>query len=147
MNGKHIFEVFGAASGDVQSDIFTVLPGWEATALGFGFRRELVKVNPDGYKTIQAACLYQVLLSGTEFMAREEGCGVVAVIPPRVNDILAEGPVAIDGCFVSVDACNSRVALPTPGTYRFILNDPEAVGNVQVYVTAFPKNMLGTYGK
>ena len=141
---SYLFSAFGPDSKEIQSSLFTLLPGWEAVALGFGFKGELTELEAGKPKAFQAACLNQVLLKGSGLTVRQEGCGLVAEIPAHVTEILAEGPVIIDGCPVRVSACDNRVGLPVPGIYRFVLNDPEAVGNVQLFVQAFPKNMLGT---
>jgi hypothetical protein len=144
MTSSHVLTVFDARSRDTASDLFSLLPGWTGEILAFGFRLERVWPNPGGRSVLQAACLNQVLLtSPPPTVVPDGGCGVTTVFPRRHDEVLAEGPVVHDGCAVGVSACDTRVWLWWPGIYRLVLNDPAALGQVQVFVQSYPRNMLG----
>jgi hypothetical protein len=144
MSGSQaIISIFDSSSKSEQSDIFQLLPGWIAEIKSFGFQTTWVKSDPDTSKHLQAACLYQVMLKDTPLINIPDGCGMTVIIPKKNEDILAEGPVVVDGCQVHVSACDTQTFITWPGLYRFVLNDPGALGNVQVYLLAYPKNALG----
>jgi hypothetical protein len=143
MRGTDFLTLYDAGSRDAWSPMFVLRPGWMAVIRAFGFGRERVWPNPGGRSVIQAACLSQVILRAADVPAVADGCGFTALSPDSYGDVLAEGPVVHDGCQVAVSACDSIVGLEWPGIYRLTLNDPDALGTVQVFMEAYPRHALG----
>jgi hypothetical protein len=139
-----VFPLFDSASADVQSKPFYVLPGWAAEIMAFGFSRDPV-AGPDGMFR-QAACLHSILYKVSVPATRDGALGVAVVERPSYDDILAEGPMVLDCCPQTVGAERTHMYLTFPGDFRLVLNDPEALGVVQVYLRAFPKGQLGMTG-
>jgi hypothetical protein len=140
---SEFFTLFDATSKDVQSPSFYINPGWVAEISAFGFDSSFVRPDPTRAKVLQTACLQKILLKTPLPVTHPEGCGGVINLSVKGADILAEGPVVVRGCGLGVSACNTVMCLAWPGLYRLVLNDPDALGVVQVYLQSYTKNTLG----
>jgi hypothetical protein len=122
-----------------ESPLFYLSPGYVGVFKAFGFQPGLVLVDPAKPKTTQRACLKQVYwqLAKHEF---DRPCGVFPTGPEvsQVGGAYLEETVMTDGCPWEISACDNHRALDSPGLYRFVLNDPAAVGNVFVLFYAYP---------
>jgi hypothetical protein len=134
------YPVFSENSSERASQVFYVNKGWHAEFLALNFASRLVRPDPQRPMVNQAACLYRVLYK--EFVLPEpdkDQCGGGILDLTRYRpEILAEVPLITAGCPWSLSYCDNYRQLDIPGTYRFVLNDPEAAGVVSIYMMAHP---------
>jgi hypothetical protein len=137
--------LFDGASKDCVSPMFSLHPNWIAEISAFGFDVGAVVDGPPGVgKITQEVCLHKILLKNQKPPEADGGCGgVITDFKFHQDQVLASGPVAINGCYICLSACNTLVYLDLPGVYQLVLNDVGGLGYVQVYLRGFTKVDLG----
>jgi hypothetical protein len=135
------FKLFDSNSGYPDSEIFYLNPGYHAIVRSYGFYGGNVTPVAGSFATKQQACLKQIYRT----FKKEEldgACGVFPSIPSFGLDEYHEEVVISNGCEWHLSACQTVGVISLPGLYRLSLNDAAAVGNVHIYLTAYPLQML-----
>jgi hypothetical protein len=130
------FALFDDKSVSAMSAPFRLLPGHVAEFSAFNFSQFLVQPDADRARVYQGACLHQIHYTSKPLPEYVPCSGVIPDFS-QLGKILVEGPVFVNGCHWSLDACNTLRRLDLPGVYRFILNDPVAAGVVQIYMRVY----------
>jgi hypothetical protein len=144
MSGENtLYHIFDERSVSQESAPFRLLPGHVAEIMAFGFTSQPFRRDPDEAFMQQEACIHRVYYTETEL---PEYCPCTGLSLPKIADyrgkILIEGHISNKGCFWSLNYCNNLVLIDIPGVYRLILNDPNAPGNVHIYLRSYSKSEL-----
>jgi hypothetical protein len=145
LRSNSLITLYNSTNVNELSSVFFVHPGWVADIIGVGFKNELVSL-PDETITYQLACLHTIIPKPGTNMIYDNGVGAVLVTPDKYDDILVDQPMIVDCCGYNVSARDTHLYLTWPGHFRFVLNDPQAIGIVQIYMLAYPKNQFGEIG-
>lgn len=133
--------LFDERSTKLESRYFRVFPGEVAVIQAFGFAEYKTPV-PGEFKAHQAVCLEQVLFKVEPLP--EKPCGTcgggIIDITKHKGEVLAYETVRSNGCGVSMDLCNNILLWNIPGSYRFVLNDQSAIGQVRIYLRIITKD-------
>lgn len=120
-------------SQSVESPVFFVTPGEIVLIQAFDFASAKVKVDEHDLGGAQLAKLQQILF-------KEEVDETVQDLRRFNAEVLAINDVLIDGCCITVCKENNVMLINVPGAYRFVLNDPTAVGTARLYFRTFTKD-------
>lgn len=127
---------------DIYSDIFTVMPGQIVIVRGFGF----VEHTSERPIIDQHACLHMMLFKDVK-LPEFNGCSMpLFKLEDYPGVLLVEDEIrTFGGCTWKLSKCHNVILIDIPGSYRFVLNDPNAVGYVRIYANEFTHNEFPRY--
>lgn len=136
--------LFTELSTSTESSMFFVNPGEIAQVMAFGFAKTASKADNTTRTVIQAAHLEQVLLTEEFKPSTMEKNGCCCPILYNLSDfretILAYEPVRKCGQCIMMCRGDNMMLINTPGLYRFVLNDVNALGIVRMYIRMFTRD-------
>lgn len=141
--GRHKeWALFDRRSTSQESPYIYVPEEYVAEFTSFGFQHKMVS-DP---RCPQTAELCAVITSEPENLLTNSGggiCGQVLINPNAHFTVIDEFPITAPNCEDwFLDSCSNIKLLDIPGCYRLVLNEPEAVGVVRVYLKFWLKEHM-----
>lgn len=129
--------VFDSDSTSAYSRLFYVFNGEIMVLRAFGMQDNIDRVDNSVPVTPQRICANMVLLGEGVSLERDAS---FALDPLQYEgEVIAEELIYTNGCPWMIEKCNNLSFIDVPGTYRFFLNDPTAVGKVFLYFNIIRK--------
>lgn len=126
------------------SSIFTV-PAFKVCLLfGTRFALEKYRADPTEFVVPQMVCVRRVLHGFTPKAKKQLHCDWVFDIDAVKADKIEDEVITTCSAPWQLSACRNIGVIGLPGSYRLELNDPTAVGIVQVYAELYDANMFPT---
>lgn len=125
------------------SSLFVVHPG-KCVLLAATGLSEYVTQTEAGFRAPQMVCVERLLFEFTKAALKPAGCDCDWIFNPSAS--MAKGvmddTVAVGKCYWTLSLCDNMGIVGLPGAYRLRLNDPTAVGTVQVYAELFDTSQI-----
>lgn len=134
-------EIFTERTAVPESEPFYIYPDYIGVMYAFGFGNQSRPLPPDGVYGLPGACLNMILWKDTPLpvIQKPTEAGYVD-LSAYIGQIMAEELVTTNGCPWQLSACNNLGIIRVSGSYRLVLNDPNDVGIVRVYMRVFDRD-------
>ena len=138
MNFGREFILLDTNAVSVTSLPFLIHAGNVAVVKAYGFPGYADRPDKNTTRTLAAACLHMLMVECETPVPPDTGC----FKPPPVDvthplTVIADDEVRINCGCVCISACNNIMIWDTPGLYRFVLNDPSALGLVTIILALY----------